>query len=170
MIHSGGTIAGGHYYTITPHGVYNDTSANLDGGAAIQTLLTTGVHGSGQGYLYFLRRVATAAAEVVIGAGEVKPTIAKPAPAAVPELGEFLDEADYLTLAKVNDFYNKTAPIMIAIIADNPDNKELPRRLRGFKDFYDNSKKKKKNKDVEAEVKKMKNSFNGFKVALKATS
>lgn len=57
VIHSG-TANGGHYWTVTPHGIYNDSIVTPDGGAAMRELLTTGVQRTfGTGYLYFLERV-----------------------------------------------------------------------------------------------------------------
>ena len=57
VVHSG-CSGGGHYWTVTPHGVYDDASARADGGAAMTELLATGLHGEyGTGYLYFFERV-----------------------------------------------------------------------------------------------------------------
>ncbi len=60
VVHSGST-GGGHYWTVTPEGVYNDSTVTLDGGAAMKDLLGSGKHKSGaytgEGYLYFMERV-----------------------------------------------------------------------------------------------------------------
>ena len=56
VVHQG-DVSGGHYWTVSRDGVYNDPTVTLDAGAAMKTLLTTGRHSMGEGYLYFLQRL-----------------------------------------------------------------------------------------------------------------
>lgn len=57
VVHVGESIASGHYYTVTPTGIYNDSIVTLDGGTAFRQLLSTGVWNDAVGYMYFLERV-----------------------------------------------------------------------------------------------------------------
>lgn len=60
VVHAGG-VGGGHYWTVTPSGVYNDSVVSV-GGDDMKTVLSSGLHDQpgyvgGTGYLYFLERV-----------------------------------------------------------------------------------------------------------------
>lgn len=57
VVHSG-DLGFGHYKCITRDGIYNDSHVRLDDGVAMQTLLKNGEYDRGQGYLYFLQRLA----------------------------------------------------------------------------------------------------------------
>ena len=56
-----GEADGVHYWTVTPAGVYNDGNPVILGGAAMREVLATGTHRGGEGYMYFLKRVAPTA-------------------------------------------------------------------------------------------------------------
>ncbi len=60
VVHEG-PADGVHYWTVTPAGVYNDGNPVILGGAAMREVLATGTHGGGEGYMYFLKRVAPTA-------------------------------------------------------------------------------------------------------------
>lgn len=58
VVHKGDSVASGHYYTITPAGIYDDSKVTLDEGIMFRQLLSQGILDDGAvGYIYFFERV-----------------------------------------------------------------------------------------------------------------